>query len=95
MLGSFLAGALVGGFLVWRWRSNIQAYVSARTRGVRRRAADRLQSVEETAERMLDRTVQPLRRVEQALDHAKTQVRDTLRAGQEAIRPDPTSEGRE
>ena len=51
MIRSFLAGALVGGLIVWQWREEIQDYLSARTRGVRQSAADRLQTVEETAER--------------------------------------------
>ena len=92
MIRSFVAGVLVGGLVAWRWRQQIQAYLADRTRGVRRSAADRLQSVEETAERVFDHTARPLRRVESALDQAKAQVRDTLRAGQEAIRPDPPSE---
>jgi hypothetical protein len=95
MIRSFLTGALVGGLVVWRWRQQIQAYAAERTRGVRRTAADQLQSVEETAERVFDRTARPLRRAESALDHAKTQVRDTLRAGREALRPDPPSERRD
>lgn len=94
MIRSFVVGALVGGLVVWRWRPQIEAYVAAQTRGVRRTAADRLQSVEETAERVLDHTARPLRRVESALDQAKTQIRDTLRAGQEAIRPDHPPEPR-
>jgi hypothetical protein len=94
MIRSFVTGALVGGFVVWRWRQQIEAYMAEQTRGVRQRAADRLQSVEETAERVLDQTGRPLRRVESVLDHAKAHVRDTLRAGQEAIRPDPPDEPR-
>lgn len=89
MMRSFVTGVLVGGLVVWRWRQQIEDYVAERTRGVRRSAADRLHSVEETAERVFDHTARPLRRAESALDHAKAQVRDTLRAGQEAIRPDP------
>lgn len=95
MIRSFVAGALVGGFIVWRWQKEIQAYMAERTRGVRLSAADRLQSVEETAERVFDHTTRPLRRVEAALDEAKTHVRDTLRAGREAIRPDSESERRD
>jgi hypothetical protein len=93
MVQSFLAGALLGGLVVWRWRDEISRYLEDRTRGVRRRAADQLQAVEETAERVFDRTAQPLRRAESALDQAKAQVRDTLRTGQDAIRP--ASEGRD
>jgi hypothetical protein len=93
MIRSFVTGALVGGLVVWRWREEIRRYLDDRTRGVRRRAADQLQAVEETAERVFDRTAEPLRRAESALDQAKSQVRDTLRAGQDAIRPAP--EGRD
>lgn len=94
MIRSFVTGVLVGGFVVWRWRQQIEAYIAEQTRGVRQSAADRLQSVEETAERVLDHTARPLRRAESALDHARAHVRDTLRAGQEAIRPEPPDERR-
>ena len=94
MIGSFLAGVIIGGLVVWQWREEIHDYLSERTRGVRQSAADRLQSVEETAERVIDRTARPLRRVEHALDQAKAQVRDTLRASQEALRPDSDPEHR-
>lgn len=87
MMRSFILGAVVGGLVVWRWRSQIQDYLVDATRGVRRTAADRLQSVQATAERVIDRTARPLRLAESALDQAKTQVRDTLRAGEDAIRP--------
>ena len=89
MIQSFVTGAVVGALIVWRWREDIRRFLDDRTQGVRRRAADQLHSVEETAGRVFDRTVEPLRRAESALDQAKTQVRDTLRAGQEAIRPTP------
>ena len=89
MIRSFLVGAMVGGLVVWRWREEIQDYLANRTRGIRSSAADRLQSVEEKATSALDHAAIPLRRAEAALGHAKTQVRDTLRAGQDAIRPDP------
>jgi len=95
MIRSFAAGALVGGLVVWRWRMEIQEYVANRTRGIRLSAADRLQSVEETAASVLDHAALPLRRAEAALDQAKAQVRDTLSAGQDAIRPDPLPERRD
>jgi hypothetical protein len=95
MIRSFVVGALVGGFVVWRWQGEIRAWLADRTRGVRLTAADRLQSVEQTAESVLDHAARPLRRVEAAIDQAKAQVRDTLRAGQDAIRPDPAPDGRD
>jgi len=95
MIRSFVVGALVGGLVVWRWREEIQRYMANRTRRIRLGVADRLQSVEETATSALDHAALPLRRVEAALDQAKAQVRDTLRTGQDAIRPDPLPERRD
>lgn len=89
MIGSFVVGAFVGGLVVWRWREEIRDYVAERTRSFRVGAADRLQSVEETAASALDHAARPLQRAEAALDQVKGQVRDVLRTGQDAIRPDP------
>lgn len=88
MIRSFAVGALVGGLIVWRWRDEFREYVVNRTRRLRLRAADRLQSVEATATSAFDHAAQPLRRAEAALDHVKDHVRDALRTGQDAIRPE-------
>jgi hypothetical protein len=83
----FFAGMLTGGLIVWFFRDDIQAYLDEQARLARVRTADRLHSVEETAERVFDRAAGPLRRAEEMLDHGKTQVADTLRAAERTIRP--------
>ncbi|HTY77783.1 MAG TPA: hypothetical protein VMI34_08200 [Candidatus Bathyarchaeia archaeon] len=69
----FMLGALAGAVVVWYWRDQVRNYLDSKTRGMRGRAVDTLQSVEHTAEGVLDR--------------AKEQVSTTLQAGQDAIRP--------
>ena len=69
----FLMGALAGALAMWYWGEDIRNYVDSKTRDVRDRAVEKLQSVEEKAGDMLDRT--------------KEQVSSTLQAGQDAIRP--------
>lgn len=69
----FLMGALAGALAMWYWGEDIRSYVDSKTRDVRDRAVEKLQSVEEKAGDMLDRT--------------KEQVSSTLQAGQDAIRP--------
>lgn len=69
----FLMGALAGALVMWYWGEDIRNYVDSKTRDVRDRAVEKLQSVEEKAGDMLDRT--------------KEQVSSTLQAGQDAIRP--------
>ena len=69
----FLLGALTGAFAMWYWGDDIREYLESRTRDVRGRAVDTLQSVETKAGEVLDRT--------------KEQVSSTLQAGQDAIRP--------
>ena len=87
MLRGFFAGMVTGGVIVWFFRDDIQAYLDEQARLARVRTADRLQSVEETAERAFDRAAAPLRRAEEMLDHGKAQVSDTLRAAERTIRP--------
>jgi hypothetical protein len=69
----FMLGALAGALAMWYWGDDIRDYIESRTRDVRGRAVDTLQSVEDKAGEVLDR--------------AKEQVTSTLHAGQEAIRP--------
>jgi hypothetical protein len=87
MLRGFFAGAVTGGLFVWFFRDDIQAYLDEQARLARVRTADRLHTVEETAERAFDRAAAPLRRAEEMLDHGKAQVSDTLRAAERTIRP--------
>jgi hypothetical protein len=69
----FMLGALAGALAMWYWGDEIRGYIDSRTRDVRDRAVEKLQSVEEKAGAMLDRT--------------KEQVSSTLQAGQDVIRP--------
>ncbi len=69
----FILGALAGALAMWYWGDDIREYLESRTRDVRGRAVDTLQSVETKAGEVLDRT--------------KEQVTSTLQAGQDAIRP--------
>jgi len=73
MISRFLLGAIVGGIAVWVWGEEIRRFATDRTRNARFAAADTLQSMQSTAEGLLDT--------------AKDQVSSTLQAGQEAIRP--------
>jgi hypothetical protein len=54
MLKSFLLGAIAGGTAVWLWRGEIERLVDERTRGIRTKAADGIQSVEKTAESVVE-----------------------------------------
>ena len=72
MLG-FTMGAIVGGIAMWVWGEDLRRYMSSRGRDMRYKAAETLQSVQDTAE--------------SALDTAREQVTSTLQSGQDAIRP--------
>ena len=87
MVRSFLAGFVAGGLVVWFFRDDIQAYIDEQTRLARVGAADRLHSVGETADRAFDMAAGPIHRVEEMLDHGKSQVSDTLRSAERNIRP--------
>lgn len=69
----FLMGAVAGAFAVWYWGDDLRDYLDSKTRNVRDRAVEKLQTVEEKAGDVLDR--------------AKEQVSSTLQAGQDVIRP--------
>ena len=86
---AFVLGAITGATAVWLWGQDIEEYVKAKTRGVRSRAADGVQAVEEKAGRVLDRGGEALRRADEFLQDTKEHVSETLRAGQDAIRPAP------
>ncbi len=70
---NFLIGAVVGALAMWYWGEEVRDYIDTKTRDVRGKAVEKLQTVEEKAGNVLDR--------------AKEQVSSTLQAGQEAIRP--------
>ncbi len=69
----FIMGAIVGGVAVWVWRDGLRKFMEKSTRGVRAKAADQLQMVQEATE--------------SALDTAKEQISSRLQSGQDAIRP--------
>jgi hypothetical protein len=88
---AFVLGAIVGAAVVWLWGREMEEYVEERTRGVRTKAADGVRAVEEGAGKVLDRGGAALRRVDELLQDTKEHVSETLRAGQEAIRPAPAT----
>ena len=51
----FMIGALAGALAMWYWGDDIRDYVDSKTRGVRDRAVETLQTVEERAGDVLDR----------------------------------------
>ena len=87
----FVLGAIMGAAVVWLWGNEMEEYVQERTRGVRTKAAESVRAVEETAGKVLDRGGDALRRADDFLQDTKGHVSEALRAGQEAIRPAPTT----
>jgi hypothetical protein len=87
----FVLGAIMGAAAVWLWGREMEAYVEDRTRGVRTKAAEGVRAVEETAEKVLDRGEHALRRADEFLQDTRAHVSETLRAGEEAIRPAPAA----
>jgi hypothetical protein len=84
--GVFVVGVIVGAVVVWLWGRQIEAYVEEKTRGARTKAAEGVRAVEETAEKVLDRGGEALRRVDGFLQDTREHVNEALRAGQDAIR---------
>lgn len=68
----FILGALAGAAAAWYWRRDIEDQLNKSMPDWRSRAADRLQSMERTAEDVLDK--------------AKTGVVTRIRAGEERLR---------
>ena len=89
--GAFVLGAIVGAAVVWLWGRELEAFVEAKTRGVRTKAAEGVRVVEETAGKVLDGGSHALRRAEELLEQTKEHVGEALRAGQDAIRPAPAA----
>jgi hypothetical protein len=91
---AFVLGTIIGGVAVWLWGRKIEGYVGEKTRGVRTKAADAMRAVEEKTGQVLDGSGNSLRRAEGVLQDTKERVSAALRAGQDALRPVPTtSEG--
>ncbi len=86
---AFILGTIMGGVAVWLWGKDIEGYIGEKTRGVRAKAADAMQAVEEKTGQVLDGSGSSLRRAEGVLQDTKERVSTALRAGQDAIRPAP------
>jgi hypothetical protein len=52
----FVLGALTGGLAIWYWGDQIREFATSNMSGARKRAADALSSLTETAERVPERT---------------------------------------
>jgi len=87
----FVFGMITGAVVAWFWGREIEGYVGEQTRGVRARVAEGIQAVDDKAGQVLDRGGRSLRRAEGFLQDTKVHVSETLRAGQEAIRPAQTT----
>lgn len=68
----FVLGALAGAAAAWYWRQDIERHVKETMPDLRAKAADRLQSMEKTAEDMIDK--------------AKTGVVSRMRVGEDKLR---------
>jgi hypothetical protein len=88
---AFVLGAIMGAAAVWLWGREMEAYVEDKTRGVRTKAAEGVRAVEETAGKVLDRGDDALRRADEFLQGTRAHVSETLRAGEDAIRPAPAA----
>lgn len=86
---AFVLGTFVGAAAVWLWGRQMEEYVGEKTRGVRTTVAEGIRAVEETASKVLDGGGDALRRADEFLQDTKEHVSETLRAGQDAIRPAP------
>ena len=88
---AFVLGTITGAVVLWLWGREIEGYVGEQTRGMRARAAEGMRAVDEKTGHVLDRGGHSLRRAEGFLQDTKEHVSEALRAGQEAIRPAPTT----
>jgi hypothetical protein len=88
---TFVLGAIAGAAVMWLWGREIEDHVGDTARGVRAKAAEGMRAVGERAGKALDHGGHSLRRAEEFLQDTKEHVSEVLRAGQEAIRPAPTT----
>ncbi len=78
-MGAFLLGVVTGAVVLWRWGRDIEDYISEQTTGIRERAADKIQAVEEGTGKVIDRA-------QEFLQGTKETVSQVLRDQQESIR---------
>ncbi len=88
---AFILGTIMGGAAIWFWGREIGNYVGEKTRGVRTQAVDAMRAVDEKTGQVLDSGGSSLHRAESVLQDTKERVSSALRAGQDAIRPGPTT----
>ena len=88
---AFVLGAIIGAAAMWLWGTEIEEYLQERTRGVRTKAAEGVRAVDEKAGKVLDRGDDALRRADEFLQGTRANVSETLRAGEDAIRPAPAA----
>lgn len=86
-----VVGAVLGAAGAWFWGRSVANYVEHTTRGVRAKAAEGIQAVDERTGKVLDYGEHSLRRAEAFLHDTREQVSEALRAGQEAVRPSPAT----
>jgi hypothetical protein len=87
----FVWGAISGAIVVWLWGKEIEDCLGEGSRTVRTKAPEGIRGVEERAGKLLDRGGDALRRAEEFVQDTKEHVGEALRAGQETIRPAPTT----
>jgi hypothetical protein len=88
---AFVLGVITGAVVVWLWGREIADYVGDKSSTVRTKAADGIRAVEERTEKVLDRGGDALRRAEEFVQDTKAHVSEALRAGENTIRPAPTT----
>ena len=88
---AFVLGTITGAVIVGLWGRTIEDYWGGKTRGVRTKAAEGIRAVKDRTGKVLDRGEDALRRADEFLQDTKEHVSEALRAGQEAIRPAPTT----
>lgn len=88
---AFILGTIAGAVVVSLWGKKLEDYAGEKTRGIRARAAAGKQTVEEKAGQVLERGEKSLHKAEEFLEDTRAHVTDALRAGQNALRPTPTT----
>jgi hypothetical protein len=84
---AFVLGAIMGQPSCGCWDARWRSTCGQETRGVRTTVAEGVRGVEEKTGQMLDRGGDALRRAGDFLQATKAHVSETLRAGEDAIRP--------
>ena len=80
----FLVGAVVGGLAAWQYRDDIRRYMDQKLPDVRAKAADRLESLEKSADSAIDRA--RTRRVPRGANRRARGWRRSPRGGRYRVR---------